>query len=290
LPSRTWIDVELSWMNKPDFVLSLGVDADRRRDAQAFRIEAWDRDLVLLRETDREADVATIGSIVPTRNRIRLQLFLDQQAGRCVIFSNWGKRLADLKIAARMQQVLPGLRLSNKRGDVRLESLHIGRWDGVEPARVAEGMARLHLVDGTLVFGRLAGFDEKANEFIVRVDAAERRIAAGRIAALFLPADDEAQPAEPPLALVTVVGHDGTRVSGVAQRVEERSLSLFWPAVGKRVNFPWSGLDSLVVRHRDDSADPDEPRQSRNRIDATRRPAEQSPLPPARIIPGISDK
>ncbi len=48
IPVQACIEFELSWTSEPDFVLAIG--ASPEQDEQAFRLEVWDRQLVLLRE------------------------------------------------------------------------------------------------------------------------------------------------------------------------------------------------------------------------------------------------
>ncbi len=69
--------------------------------------------------------------------RTHLQAYLDQTEGRILVFSPGGKQLADLKVAGNKPAALSGIYLANIRGDVRLEWLRIGRWNGEIPARPA---------------------------------------------------------------------------------------------------------------------------------------------------------
>src|SRR5262249_4897677 len=145
LPPRATIEFEISWRKKPDFIFALGVDANEKTNREAFRFEVWDRDLVVVRATDDnpaesiqgDGDVANLLAVSPGAGRAHFQVYLDQMAGRCLVYSRQGEALADLNIVAREQKALPGLRLKNNRGDVRLERLRIGRWNGATPPQVA---------------------------------------------------------------------------------------------------------------------------------------------------------
>ena len=101
LPARATLEFEISWKNKPDFVLALGVGDDEKTIQRAFRFEVWERDLIIQRETEQEADVASVGEIAPGSGRIHLIAYLDQEKGRILVFSADGKPLADLKVARR---------------------------------------------------------------------------------------------------------------------------------------------------------------------------------------------
>ena len=137
LPARATLEFTISWKNRPDFIFALGVSDDEKTIQRAFRFEVWERDLIIQRETEQEADVASVGEISPGSGRVHLIAYLDQERGRILVFSADGKPLADLKVAGGQQQVLGSISLANKRGDLRLERMRIGRWNGEPPREVA---------------------------------------------------------------------------------------------------------------------------------------------------------
>src|SRR5271165_7419151 len=119
LPARTTLEFELSWKNKPDFVFALGVGEDEKTVQRGFRFEVWERDLIIQRETEQEADVASVAEIGQGPGRIHLITYLDQEKGLILVFNAEGKPLADLRVSGSAAQVLGSLFLSNKRGDLR---------------------------------------------------------------------------------------------------------------------------------------------------------------------------
>ena len=133
LPARAIIEFEISWKTKPDFVFALGVDDKDATVKRAFRFEAWGGDLVVQRELEQEADLAVVQEVKTGPGRTHLQAYLDQQEGRILVFSPSGAQLADLKVVGNKPAAQPGLYLANIRGDVRLEWLRIGRWNGEIP-------------------------------------------------------------------------------------------------------------------------------------------------------------
>ena len=50
-----------------------------------------------------------------------------------MVLSPFGEKLADLRVATGKPQVYGGLQLTNKSGDIRLERLRVGRWNGEAP-------------------------------------------------------------------------------------------------------------------------------------------------------------
>jgi len=247
LPARASIEFEISWKNKPDFIFALGVnDADRPASSKrAFRFEAWGGDLVVQRELEHEADLAVVQELAPGPGRAHLHVYLDQEKGRILVFSQAGKRLADLKVANPVPSVLTGLSLANVRGDLRLEWLRIGRWSGELPREVKTDQARIHRADGSIEYGNVTKFDPATKEFVVRGETGESRIAQGKMTSVFL-----SQPIEEPSRSIRAIYQDGARLSGDLEKVEKGPIWLKVPGIKDSLGLPIAGLRSLVIlRH-----------------------------------------
>ncbi len=253
IPAQAAIEFELSWKSKPDFELALDVDDRPATIQRAFRFEVWDTDLVVHRETESEADVVSVQEIKPGAGRAHLITYLDRQTGRLLVLSSAGVQLADLKISPRKAQEFTGLWLKNKRGDIRLDRLRISRWNGAAPREVEVNKSRLHRIDGSIVYGRLAAFDSTAGQFTMRDGETETRVAADRIASVFLsPPPDPSAPA--PLRQLRAVYQDGTQLSGTVTRIDEGHMSLTSDGIREPLRLPTADLRSLVVLDRSGAA------------------------------------
>ncbi len=82
------------------------------------------------RETQEEADVASLNKLELGSGRIHLKVYPDQYQGRLVVNSPDGKPLAELKVAASKPKVLTDIQLENRKGDLRLERLEVTQWNG----------------------------------------------------------------------------------------------------------------------------------------------------------------
>ncbi|MHC5538040.1 TlpA family protein disulfide reductase [Singulisphaera rosea] len=242
LPGKAAVELELSWKSKPDFVLAFGVNGDPKSLLRAFRFEVWEGDLVVVRETEKEADMASVQQVAPGPGRVRLQLFLDQEKGRILVFAPDGKPLADITVADLKSQMLPGVQITNKRGDVRLERLRIGPWNGESPRAASPEKARIHNGDGSILYGQVAKYDGPKKEFVVRTDSGETRVAEDKITALFL-----SPPAEEPARVCRAVFQDGSRIGGDLSRVEKGEWCLKRTGVKEPLSLPQAGLRSFVV-------------------------------------------
>ena len=242
LPARSAIEFEISWKAKPDFVLAFGVGDDAKTLRKAFRFEVWDNDLVAHRETDAEADVASLATISPGAGRIHLLAFLDQTAGKLIVMSAAGKPLADLQVADAKPQAFPGVTLENKRGDVRLERLRITRWNGDAPSQTSQEKSSVKQIDNSVMTGTILRYEEQARALVVDNGAGETFIPLDKVASISLSPRVSTAPRS-----VRAVFQDGTRLSGNLLRIENGKLHFAVPGVDETTKLDLESLHSLVV-------------------------------------------
>lgn len=245
LPAQAVIEFEISWKKKPDFLLALGAGENDSTLKEAWRFEVWDGDLVFQRELDEEEDLAAIQKIVAGPGRAHLFAYLDQERSRCLVFSSTGEQLADLKLEGGRSRRLNGVRLENKHGDLRLERLRIARWAGRLPREFQSDKPRIHRVDGSVMYGKPAGYDTEAKEFLVRGPDGESKLAADAIESIVLSLPDDARPRP-----IRALYQDGTQLSGELLKVADGALWLSSPSIKDPLRMPIEGMRSLIVaRH-----------------------------------------
>ncbi|HEY1602929.1 MAG TPA: TlpA disulfide reductase family protein [Pirellulales bacterium] len=245
VPAMARFEVELAWNKKADFDLAFGVGEDPKSVLRAFRFDVWDNKIVAWRETEREADVTALAKIEPGPGHMHLQALVDQENGRMLVLSAAGEKLADLKVSTAKPQAFGGLQLTNKSGDVRLERLRIGNWNGEIPQPVAADKARIHAADGAIIYGQLESYDSANHQFVIRGDAGEQRFGEDQVQDVFLsesnPVGDRAL-----AALYTA----GTRISGDLMRVEQSKIWIKSPGIREPVAAPVEALHALVMASR----------------------------------------
>jgi thiol-disulfide isomerase/thioredoxin len=233
LPPRFSIELMLSWSAKPNFALSLGA---------GYRIEAWQRELVLVGETEHQADLASLQKLDGEAGRVHLFAFLDQQAGECLVYSSKGAPLANMKLADAPHQRRNGLQLTNNRGDIHLERLRIDQWNRGRPV-VGDQVdkPRICLDDGSIKFCELAGYDATSKVFLLR-GAGEASISAARVVDVYLEKTKQSGP-----RALTVDYQDSSRFSGQLLKVERDKIWLASTAMREPLCLPLAGLRSLII-------------------------------------------
>ncbi len=212
LPKQACLDFELSWTEEPDFTFAFGTNADaqwqdpvfRVRQGRVgpaidatnagaadqgpvFRLEVWNRHLVLLGETPQTADLASLQTIGPGAGRCHFRMYLDQQHQRAIVFAADGRQLADLVIADAATSPGACLRLVNHRGNVRLEQLSIARWNGQPPHASQGDKSQLQRSDGTVVNGQIEKLDAATGEFVIAQGNRQSRVPADAVESIVLP-------------------------------------------------------------------------------------------------------
>ena len=263
IPARSAIEFELSWNDVPDFELVLGprslrgiVDAAEEVPGEApindeFRFEVWDRELVVVGESDRDADVASITPIASGPGAVRVQLYLDQTKQRLSIYSRSGRQTASVKLHSKKPEVRTGLRLTNRKGHIRLNHLRIAHWDGILPQDVQADKSRIHQIDGTINYGQVTGYDAERNRFTLQQAEATVKIDAASVSDVFLSpslsvdkpdseqvtakssaesstatATKDATNSEQPTSITRITCQDGSQFSGRLTGIQNGSIQL----------------------------------------------------------------
>ncbi len=252
MPAKASIEFTLSWTAKPDFVLALGANREKHERAwekwnkvlvrPAFRFEAWDNDLVLFRETEDEADLASLQTLLVGAGRAHFLVYLDQERNRAIVFSAEGKQLADLTVTDPDSSPSSIIRLFNHKGNVRLEQLRIRRWNGDPPREVQAEKSRLHRSDGSIVYGEIKGYDAATKEFIVDEDGRDVRIGGDQVGSVALSPPDDLAPRQ-----IRAAFHDGVRLSGELTKVQDGRLWMTCPGVAEPLGLSVLELHTLVV-------------------------------------------
>jgi thiol-disulfide isomerase/thioredoxin len=226
VPNKAMIEFKISWIDKPDFIFAVGVDADSETDRRTdgWRFEVIGDTLALIREDQDVADVAMV-QVLKGDKSVRLIAYLDQNLGEMHVLRPGGELLARISLPAALSKVgdtddAPdrfgrGVRLIHRDGGVRLERLRISRWSGNLPTANAEGIVNVRLIDGTTLSGETVRMKRQDKSLVVSSGATQSTALLKDVVAVkLMPAKGQSVDFQSTLFL-----HDGTRVSGIVEAV-----------------------------------------------------------------------
>lgn len=274
MPARCSIEFELSWDEMPDFEFVLGpgnlrgvVDAAEQVIASrpiddAFRFEVWDRELVVVGESERDADVASVTPIASGPGAVRVQLYLDQEKQRLSVYSRTGSQIASVRLHSMNPEVRGGVRLTNRRGDIQLKHLRIAHWDGILPQDVEADQSRVHQIDGTIVYGQVTAFDLLTEKFTLTRGGKRTLVDAAMISDVFLSpvteepdlADSEANAGGPGVGadmstdragLVRITCQNGATISGRFVGIRNGQVILDSRSIDEQMMLALHGIRSI---------------------------------------------
>lgn len=134
LPEKGAIDLRLSWEGKAGFAIAIGVDENASNINSAFRVETWQNQLVLVRQAKGKAEIVELDSIDANQSTMELSLFYDQKEERLVVYSGYGKLLADLTLSGSEGKIYPFIAIANHTEGLRLDRLRVRAWTMSLPA------------------------------------------------------------------------------------------------------------------------------------------------------------
>jgi thiol-disulfide isomerase/thioredoxin len=260
LPEKAMIELELSWKTKPDFVLELGAeDTGKLNEAPKlgridpakstggmFRVEVWDNEMVLVGESKRDADLISLQPAPAGEGKAHIQIYLDQKQRRAIVLSRDGQTMGTIQIDARNARVLPGVRLTNKTGDVSLDALRISRWNGAAPKTAAADKSRLHRADGSVLYGSLKGYDAQAKRFTLDEGGKDVQVENKQVVDIVLNRAASGTNKSTADHRLRVIYRDGSRLSGSLMQFGDKVLQLKSPDIQEPLSISVADLQMLV--------------------------------------------
>lgn len=169
LPSQSEINLSLRWKGVPDFTIFLGTLISQRNKGAlpaAARIEIWNRNVVLVRETDRDADLTLLMVVSDQNPQIELNILLDQEKGRAHVRDLHGQRLGSVSMPMDNPQTRPAIHISNHGPGLFVEQLEVRQWDGISLLS-SEKVDHINLRDGNSIPGRIVGISPDLSHFLL---------------------------------------------------------------------------------------------------------------------------
>jgi peroxiredoxin len=169
LPNRCEVLLSLGWRGVPDFVISFGVPADEKNSGQVIstaRLEVWNRNIVLVRETDKDADLKRLAELGEKNPQIELRIFMDQEKGTVVAQDVHGRVLGSLQVPSKSSKSAPAIHIVNHGPSLTVDRLEVRSWSGSSTIGRNDSH-QVVLSDKTLDQSWLSQWNAAENKFIV---------------------------------------------------------------------------------------------------------------------------
>jgi thiol-disulfide isomerase/thioredoxin len=134
LPAQCRIELVLSWDKRPMFIVMLGSNLPSNQENQtdlscAARLEVWDQQLVLIRETAEVADISMLKQLADD-SEVELSIYLDQLSGTTAVQVNNDREIHVLRVPSDLKAPLPYVAIRNLGLSLHLKEIEVHRWDG----------------------------------------------------------------------------------------------------------------------------------------------------------------
>ncbi|WP_161604655.1 TlpA family protein disulfide reductase [Roseiconus nitratireducens] len=275
LPAHARIELELSWADDPNFVLAIGVDRGNSKSSyeNAFRIEVWQDQLVLVREWEDMADVASLGPTSHWNGQAKLTIDLDQKSSRMVVSSFQGEELGVIQLQTTAPcPVHPSIRLTNIKGNTSLDFLRVLELAAPADAEPSAGIDVFYLTDGSTRQGTWTGID--GDQWTLKdSQQQESSIAADQLISVNLSSTEtgessDADDTDPPQGSadekptdekpsdekptekgpeVQIATHGGHRLTGVLIQTGKDQVTLEPTSLQNRLSIPVADLRSVSI-------------------------------------------
>ena len=264
VPTRSVIELTLSWNDQADFVISLASDvtATRDRPTDGWRLETVGQRLVAIRENEDSANLALISDL-SLRRDLRLTFYLDQASGTLDIMRKDGKLLASLQMPtgsaseavgstkdAPPENVSPpedsnsehsGIRIVNRGKHLTVERVSIARWLGGLPDAAADADALVAFNNGTFASGSIDGI--LSGKVTIGGVNPDSNLAWNDVIAITF--RNPAPPPEPSQCALFL--HNGVRLSGQLLKFDKESCSFATANASSPTQIPRGDIRSIIV-------------------------------------------
>ncbi len=177
LPAKCEITLAMSWKGVPDFVVSIGTAANEKSNGQvgsSARLEIWNRNLVLVRETEKDADLAKLMELSEKNPQVELNILLDQETGLVVVRDMHGRKLGKTLVADQKKRVGSAIHIVNHGPSMSIERLEVRGWDGTSMLGLDQHQHVVLRENRVMESSWIAGVDASAEQFVVENSSGEK--------------------------------------------------------------------------------------------------------------------
>lgn len=199
IPGRAEIELVIESTKQLAFMLGLN---DKPTDD--VHLETWDDTLVAL--VDEE--FVEIQRIDKDQRSLTLRIYWDEGKRQLSVFSESGAELGTIKGKNKIGGK-SGVFIRNTGANLVVKKVRVSHWDGSRPVPVQKGENRIHLIDGTLLYGNIRSLKNQTIDLLTK-EGESRTVPVDQIDSIYL-ADDIQSIAD---GSTNVTWLDGARVTG----------------------------------------------------------------------------
>lgn len=272
VPEMAKLELELSWRQKGAFSFEVtkegkkpairnGISQEVARPP-SFRVEIAGGQLLAAREAEKIADVAPIQDVPPGEGQTHLLLYIDQKKGVMSVCRPSGEQLAKVEAAPTGTESLNMLRFSSGEGDLRIVSLRLAPWSGVQPAASKSDTAMVTLKGGEDVTAQVEGFDSEKRAWQFKIDGQSKSMSESEINEIRFAPSEAALETTAKLAF-----RNGSLLNGACTAIGAEAITIASPLMSQEVT---ANYDKLLAFYQRTTPTPkDEPTQRLGRFDAS---------------------
>jgi thiol-disulfide isomerase/thioredoxin len=256
LPDKFEVEFEVQSSKPLNFLMAMGRDVKN-----SLRIETWVDVLVAAKGKSSFKTLKTVGE---NDLAVHLYLFVDRTtntvsptASTMQVFSDTGESLGQVRIDS-MKSDATGITFRNGDFDLSIRRLRISHWDGKTP-RIASGeSSRIELIDGTVHFGKVQGFDVTAGDLVLLVEEQTLKVPMKDVASIAISGQTAGTTPERPRAWLNF--NDGGFVSGSLISYAEGTAVVQTPYAKTPLQCSTTGLTNIGMnQHAVEASEKNEP-------------------------------
>ena len=256
LPDKFEIEFEVQSSKPLNFLMAMGRDVK-----SSLRIETWVDVLVAAKGKSSFKTLKTVGE---NDLSVHLYLFVDRTtntvsptASTMQVFSDSGESLGQVTIDS-IKSDATGITFRNGDFDLSIRRLRISHWDGKTPRIASRESSRIELIDGTVHFGKVQGFDVTAGDLVLLVEEQTLKVPMKDVASIAISGQTAGTTPERPSAWLNF--NDGGFVSGSLISYAEGTAVVQTPYAKTPLQCSTTGLTNIGInQHAVEASENNEP-------------------------------
>lgn len=276
MPEIAKIELELNWRQKAAFAFEITKEAEKPANRNrpqvevarpsSYRIEIAGNQLVAAREAADSAEIASIQEVPLGEGSLHLHLYLDQTKGLMNVCRPSGELIAKVEAPGAPKEHLNLLRFSSGEGDLRIETVRVSPWSGIQRAAGATETAAFTLANAQSLAAKIVGFDREKGEWLLNVGDQERRLKENDVSEIrFTPSG------APTESKAKLVSRSGMLINGELTKVGAQEIALKSQLLDRELTIACADLQAVYQRTIAPKAEVEngtEPHQRSGRLEA----------------------